>query len=603
MNQIKDIKYVNKNFSDLKSDLIEYAKNYYPDTYNDFSPASPGLMFIEMAAYVGDVLSFYQDTQIQETYLQYAKNPANLYTLAYMMGYRPKTTTVAEVELELTQTVDANASADYKPDWSQALFISENSTVRASSGNNTTFLLRSSVDFGTSSSYQPVPEVVSFDGSGNPQEYLLKRNVKAFSGEIKTISETVGSAEKFYTITIEDDNIIGILDIVDSSSTEWYEVPFLGQETLLEETQNTNGDRGEVSRALFLEEIPRRFTTRFTSTNQLKIQFGAGTLSTSEEETFIPNPENVGSKTANGVSRLDYTYNPANFLYTDSYGLAPSNTTLTIRYLKGGGISANEASNTITQQVNIDTVGSTDKLSTLTVTNLKPATGGRDGDSVEELRENSLRAFGEQSRIVTLSDYVVRSLSLPARLGSVDKVFPIREPLVDSTSLGNLNSSSTSLYVLSKNSQGNLQTASNTLRDNLKKYLSQFIMLTDSINIRDAFIVNIGIDYEIIPLPGFSGREVLVQVSNELIDYFDINKWNINQPINLSKITTLIDRVKGVQSVQSLKIQNKVGGRYSEFEYDIDSATRKNIIYPSLDPCIFEVKFPDDDIKGRVIGQ
>ena len=224
MAEERDIKYINRDFGDLKEQLVEFAKNYFPDAYNDFSPTSPGMMFIEMAAYVGDILSFYQDSQIQETFLQHAKNPGNLYSLAYMMGYRPRVTSVSEVELTVTQRVQATG-VTYKPDFDQALKVSENSIVKADIGDNPTFLTRTPVDFTFSSSYDPTDiRIFSLD-NGNPAEYLLTKKVKAFSGTIETTTQTYTTAEKFATFEIAADSIIGILDVTDSDGKIWTEVP------------------------------------------------------------------------------------------------------------------------------------------------------------------------------------------------------------------------------------------------------------------------------------------------------------------------------------------------------------------------------------------
>src|SRR5210317_125344 len=192
MAEQRDIKYVNKEFSDLKQSLVEYAKNYFPDSYNDFSPTSPGMMFIEMAAYVGDVLSFYQDTQLQETFLQYAKDPGNLYNLAYMMGYRPKVTTVSEVELEVTQNVGVGTGN--RPDWDQALTINENAVITSTASGNAKFLIQDKIDFGFSSSFDPTEVTISSidTATGVPLEFLLKKKIQAFSGEVKTTTQTFG---------------------------------------------------------------------------------------------------------------------------------------------------------------------------------------------------------------------------------------------------------------------------------------------------------------------------------------------------------------------------------------------------------------------------
>ena len=602
MAENRDIKYINRNFDDFRSQLIEFAKNYFPDTYNDFSPASPGMMFIEMAAYVGDVLSFYQDTQLQETFLQHAKDPANLYSLAYMMGYRPRVTSVAEAELEITQLVDASGSS-YEPNWDQALTLSPFSTVTSTTNPSSTFFLNEKVDFNFSSSYDPTDiTIYSLDGS-NPAEFLLKKKAKAISAEIKTTEFTFDSVEKFATVEIEDVDLIKVLDIVDSDGNTWYEVPFLGQDTIFSEQPNTASDASSVPYVVTLQKVPRRFVTRFTSTGVMQIQFGAG-ISQDDDTTFLPDPTNVGSKTVDGVSRLDYAYDPSNFLFSRSYGLAPSNTTLTVRYLTGGGVTANVPANTLTSIGTVLTTGTDQsKSGTLAFNNPKAAVGGRDGDTVEELRQNALRAYAEQGRAVTLQDYTVRALSLPPDYGSIAKVFVTQEQVsldqANDAILDN-NPLALTLYTLATNNEGHLTTSTPTLKHNLKQYLSQYMILTDAINIKDAFVVNIGVKFEIITLPNFASRDVLLACNRKLQEYFHISKWNINQPINLSRIYTLLDRVKGVQTVQKVEIVNKQGGNYSEYAYDIKGATKSNVVYPSYDPCIFEVKFPNEDIEGRV---
>lgn len=601
MAESRDIKYINREFADFKQELIEYAKNYFPDSYNDFSPTSPGMMFIEMASYVGDVLSFYQDTQLQETFLQNAKNPANLYSLAYMMGYRPKVTSPAETTLTVTQRVEAVAP-NYTPNWDQALKIDENAIITANSSGNPTFLISNPIDFSFSSSYDTTDvRVFSVDG-GNPAEFILTKKAKASAGTVKTITETYTTAEKFATIEIEDTNIIRILDIVDSDGNTWYEVPFLGQETTFAETANTDASKNIAPTVLSLQNTPRRFVTRFTSTGILQVQFGAGIAGTGKE-AFLPNPLDLTNAGAGGdINQLYKAYDPSNFLFTDTYGLAPTNTTLTIRYLTGGGIASNVPANSITtaQTVSI-TATDTSYQGTLTFNNEQAATGGKDGDTVEELRQNSIRSFAEQQRTVTLQDYSIRAMSLPPKFGTVAKVYATQTAANrNSQTVLTSNPLAVSLYVLSYNNSKQLITAPLQLKENLKSYLSQYIMIADGVNIDDAFVVNIGIDYEIITKPDTVSRDVLVRCTNELKKYFNISRWSINEPINLSPIYTLLDKVRGVQTVENIKIYNKSGGNYSEYSYDVQGATKNNIVYPSLDPCIFEVKFPDLDIKGRV---
>jgi|TARA_R100000084_G_scaffold79671_2_gene36522 hypothetical protein len=604
MAEQRDIKYINREFSDFRTQLVEYAKQYFPDSYNDFSATAPGMMFIEMASYVGDVLSFYQDTQLQETFLQHAQNPQNLYTMAYMMGYRPKVTTASEVELEVTQEVDPITGGD-TPDFDQALFISGGAVVGATDSNDTKFIIDSSVDFKFSSSYDPTEVTITTIDSGTnlPSVFQLKKKVKAYSGTVNTQTEAIGSAQKFKTIEIEDANIIRVLDITDSDGNLYYEVPFLGQDTIFLEKNNQSSYNELVKSTVQLTKVPRRFVTRFTSTGTLQIQFGAGIIS-ADDEAFLPDPTlltKFGSQDA--VNAIDIAYDPSNVLFSRTYGLAPSNTTLTIRYITGGGVGSNVPSNTVTTKTSLGTITATDtsKESTLAFNNPKAATGGKDGDTVEELRQNALRSFAEQGRTVTVDDYTVRALAMPSQFGAIAKAYVTRELLANSDrSVLDKNPLALSLYVLAYDVDGKLTTASNTLKENLRKYLSQYMMITDALDIKDAFVVNLEVKYEVLTLPNYASREVLTRCTQVLKDYFKTTKRNINQPINLSELYTALDKVKGVQTVKDIKIKNLAGGNYSGYAYDTEGATKDNIVYPSYDPCIFEVKFPDLDIKGRV---
>ena len=604
MAEIRDIKYVAREFSDYKQELVEFAKNYFPDSYNDFSPTSPGMMFIEMAAYVGDILSFYQDTQLQETFLQYAKEPGNLYSMAYMMGYRPKVTNASEVELTISQNIGANPITN-EPNWDQALVVNENATVTSTAKGRANFFIQNKIDFNFSSSYDPTDIVISQITAGIPSEFTLSKKVKAFSGTVRSTSQTFTTAEKFTTITIEDSNIIGVLDITDDTGddvTTWYEVPYLGQDSVFIEQTNISSDIDKVPNSILLQKVPKRFVSRFNSNGHLEIQFGAGTVG-ADDNTFTPDPTNVGMGTLQGITTIDRAYDPSNFLYTGTYGLAPSNTTLTIRYIVGGGVEANVPANTLTGYNATVTAVDNEYEATLSFNNLLPATGGKDGDTIEEIRQNTLRAFSEQKRTVTLQDYTVRALSLDPKFGTIAKAFVTHDELSSTKSstdsIIDSNPLALSMYVLAYNNDKHLITATETLKNNLKTYMAYYMPLTDALNIKDAFVVNIGVNFDILVRPNFNSRDVLLKCNNALQDFFKITKWNINQPINVSTIYSLLDKVTGVQTVSKVEVVNRQGGKYSEYAYDIKGATRNNVIYPSYDTMIFELKYPNEDIKGR----
>jgi len=613
MNNTKNIQYLNKDFSSFKQALMEYAKTYYPQNYNDFTPASPGTMFMEMASYIGDVLAFYQDSQFQEVFTQYAKEKENLYSLAYMMGYKPKITSVSVADLDVYQIVPSISSASVVvPDYRYALTINPGAQVK-STVNDVGFYIKDRIDFTISSSLNPTEvSVYSIDGTSNlPAYYLLKKKIKAISGTEEETTFTFGLVERFPTALISDTDIIEISSVVDSDGNTWYEVPYLAQETIYEEVANdiTNDPnfysyKGSTPYLLKLKKVPRRFVSRFKSTEELELQFGVGN-DADLDELIIPNLENVGLGLVDNISKMTTAYDPSNFLYTKTYGIAPYNTTLTVKYLKGGGTISNVPANTITNITNIvssfrygtlDPTLSSIAINSLAISNPSASIGGGNGDTEEELRLNILSTFPAQQRAVTLNDYLIRAYSLPSKFGIISKAHVIQE------SANNTNNPlAISMYVLSQGIDGTLTTCSPVTKQNLKTYLSQYRLLTDAIDIKDAFIINIGINFDIVTLPNFNNQEVILRCIDALKEYFNITNWQINQPIILSNLYTLLDKINGVQTVKNIEIVNKSGeaNGYSKYGYDITGATVNRVVYPSMDPSIWEVKFPNIDIQGR----
>ena len=609
----RDIKYINRDFSDFRQRLIEYTKTYFPNTYNDFSPASPGMLFMEQASYVGDVLSFYLDNQFQENFIQYAQQTNNVFELAYMFGYKPKTTGVAQSTIDFYQQLPAKTvSGSVIPDYDYAITIGENSIITPQNGSS--FIIQDKLDFSVSSSQDPT-EVSVYQISGNtPQYFLLKKSRNAISATVNTQTFGFNEPQSFQTINISTANIIGILDIVDSDGNVWYEVDHLGQEMVYKPISNTNiNDPNNVVNNLVpyilkLEKVQRRFATRFTSLNNLQIQFGSGTTADSDEE-ITPNPNNVGLGLPFIKDKLTTAYSPANFLYTNTYGISPSNTTLTVRYLTGGGVTSNVAANTLTNlnkansqfnNINLNPTTANYIFNSLASTNPNAASGGKGGDTIEEIRQNTLALVASQQRSVTADDYLIRALSMPSEYGSLTKAYIEQPKLTDEqvSTIETLN-----LYCLSQNTAGQLDYASDLLKKNLRTYLSQYRVIGDNIEIRDAYIINIGVNFEIIVLPEYNNNEVLLACVTALQNYFNINNWQINQPIMLRDLYILLDRVKGVQTVKNINLSNKAGtsSGYSAYAYDITGATQNQVIYPSLDPSIFEVRYPNLDIKGKVV--
>jgi hypothetical protein len=610
----RDIKYINRDFSNFRERLIEYSKTYFPNTYNDFSPSSPGMLFMEQAAYVGDVLSFYLDNQFQENFIQYARQTNNIFELAYMFGYKPKTTGVAQTVIEFSQQVPSlDIGGISQPDFSYCLSIPENTLITSTNGSS--FIISDNIDFSYSSSSDPTQISVSEIISNSPSSFILKKSRKAISATINSQNFTFTSPIPFQTINLIDNNIIGILDITDSDGNIWYEVDHLGQEMIYKSILNTNindpnnfQDSGQVPYLLRLEKIQRRFSTRFTSLTNLQIQFGSGNVD-DDDENITPNSNNVGIGLPFIKDKLTTAYSPTNFLYTNTYGISPSNTVLTVRYLTGGGVTSNIPANTLTQinnigvnflQSNLNPSTANNVFSSLSSTNPIAASGGKAGDTIEEIRQNTLALIASQKRSVTSDDYMIRALSMPSQYGAISKAF-IEQPKLTNQQVSTIET--LNLYCLSYNSFGQLDYAFNTLKQNLRAYLSQYMMIGDNIEIKDAYIINIAVNFEIIALPEFNNNEVLLACISSLQEYFNINNWQINQPIFLRDLYIRLDKIKGVQTVKNISITNKAGttSGYSAYAYDIEGATQNQVIYPSLDPSIFEIRYPNLDIKGKVV--
>jgi len=619
----KDIRYLGRDFNSIKSNLIDFAKTYFPNTYQDFNESSPGMMFLEMAAYVGDVLSYYTDVTLQESMITHAAERQNIINIAQSMGYIPRNKIASVVRLNVFQLLPSvdDGYGIMMPDWRYALAINEGMTVSSKATSNL-FRTTEYIDFKFSSSLDPT-EVTPFeinDVTGEVEFWLVKKSVNAVSGNVINRSFQFGDVVPYQKITLEEPNLIEILYGIDSDGNKWYNVPYLAQDTIFESVPNIprndkflSSDRGATPYLLKLRRIPRRFTSRQILDGTFELQFGSG-VTNFNEELLIPNPDLIGSALNNITSGFSNELNPANFLYTKSYGIAPSNTNISIYYSVGGGTADNVASDTInkinSKQILVDETGLDSVLyqrvlNSLAVTNPEPASGGKNADDLEEIRQNAIAQFASQNRAVTKEDYIIRAYSLPSKFGSISKAYVVKDTELsyNMTSANNFlqNQFGLSFYVLGYDRNNKLTTVNNATKENLKTYLDQYRMLTDAITIKDAYIINIGVEFEIVTRPNENGNQVILKCIQKLKDYFDVKKWQINQPVVVSNLYTELDKIDGVQTVVNIKINNlhdeSLG--YSKYIYDINAATKDGILFPSLDPSMFEIKYPDNDIIGK----
>ena len=664
-NRGKDIKYLNKDFAQFRGNLIEFAKAYFPQTYSDFNESSPGMMFIEMASYIGDSLSYYIDDTLKESLMVHAEDIENVISLSQYLGYQPKVTSPSVTTLSVYQLVPSIGSGvnnTYDPKY--LLTIKEG--MRATSTTGVSFVTKDVVDFSDDTDRE-ITIYQTDSVTGEASLYLVKKYVQAISAEVVTQEFTFGSYQAFNKIDLLETNIVDIYDVRDSNGNKWYEVPYLAQEMVFVDYPNTESNdpdlyqfKSTVPYILKTIKTPKRFVKKVNGDSTTTIQFGAGDPSASDEQ-LIPNLKNVGLGLPNSISRLEESFDPTNFLKTKTYGTSPANTTLTVKYLVGGGVESNVAKGTITKISSIEFEEDTQLFTqtelalynstknSVAIDNEVPATGGRGGETIDEIRENALANFGSQNRAVTSKDYQIRVLSMPTKYGSIAKAYATADGTLDNNSPSSILSSpkalqeftdlvmsfvekpdneepdrksvqqelqkfligktsneneknnpfAINLYLLGYNADGKLDVLNSAVKENLKTYLNEYKILTDGVNINDGFIINIGINFEIITYTNYNKSEVVTQCIQELKDYFDINNWSFNQTINLSELELIIANVDGVSSVPKLEIVNKCGGQYSPNSYNIQAAIKDKILYPSLDPSVFEIKFPNADIKGR----
>jgi hypothetical protein len=665
-NDNKKISYLGKDFAALKQNLIDYTKTYFPNTYSDFNEASPGMVFVEQAAAIGDILSFYQDVQLKESMLAYATERKNVIALAQAMGYKPKVTTPAVTTMTVYQLVPSvGVGTNSVPDSRYYLRIKEGMEIQSSTNAAIIFRTTDSINFSETGSNSV--SVFERDTQGNPTRYLISKKVKAISAKQISTSITFQDTDTDYpSTTLLDTNIIGITSIVDSDTNEiFYEVPYLAQESIFVEKSNIsyNSDLSEFSGSvpyiLEVQKVPRRFSVKVNSNNTIDLQFGNGGGSGFTDEQILPNTKNIGLGLANSVQRLNQGIDPSNFLKTNTFGISPAGKTLLVKYLVGGGVESNVNVGDLTSirviefeedllSIPSDILNSyNDIKTTVAVENLEAAVGGRSSESVEEIRQNALGSFGSQNRAVTRQDYIVRALSMPERYGSIAKVYVSPDGEVDNNSPASIlanpkyisefvglvdglkgkpqsevqtelvkylsqkrsaisevnNPFAINMYILGYDENKKLTNLNTAVKQNLKTYLGEYRLMTDSVNLLNGFIVNIGCDFEVICYSNYNKNEVITNCLVQMQDYFNIDNWTFNKPINISEMELILANVEGVMSVPSVKIYNLCGGdgNYSTNKYNIEQATKDKMIYPSLDPCVFEVKYPNKDIKGRAL--
>ena len=745
-----NVNYLNKDFASFKKVLIDYARSYFPDSYRDFNESSPGMMLIEMGAYVGDVLSFYIDQQYKEMMLPLAEERRNIVNMGKMLGYKARPTVPAYVDLTFYQTVNSMTGDESRVDYSNAGYFDKGMVVTSTSDNTIKFQTLEEVDFTITGSTDSDHIAGTDDVSGLVDSYKLSRTVKAIAAETKTQQFTVTTPTKFLKLTLSQDNVIDIVSVFDSNGNRWYEVEYLAQYKVPIEKHYTADDRVDengnssayyniggpsdginnvlaVPYSLEYIKTEKRFMTEVDEDNKTSLVFGNGVLrnGVTVEDGFL-DLEQAGISIPGQTADIQSYINP---MLGDEYstlGETPNQTRLIITYRVGGGIKSNVPAGDLTNLETALTLSGTGNSNIDSVINVRPAVGGKDNESLEEIRQRAISHFTTQNRAVTKEDYEARIMNMSSKFGNVAKVLVMREdlssyagqtvdsdismlPYFDFTGEGNISTADITYinnainesiasgnrtgeletavakiesgigqfngngsltvqinteenpglgtikaYVLSynhnKNLFGNPQSTHENINDNsgiptllydnMKNYLENYKLLTDLIVCQDGYIINFGVIFDIVAHKFANKAEVKLRCIEKIKDYFNIDKMKFNQPIYLNQLEYELMGVDGVRHINYLCItQNEVydkGGniipdvqtfpspglyKYSidassasdtyqqpidgglqgyGWKYDFRQAMIDGIIAPSADPAVFELKNPNENIKGRV---
>jgi hypothetical protein len=603
----KDVNLLAKDFSSYRQRLIDFAKTYFPNTYNDYTDTSIGNMFIELVSYASDVLSYQIDYNFKESLLTHASEPKNVIALSQSLGYKIPLSSGAVTSVDVFQLLPDNGSG--QPDFTYALKIRTGMKITSQQNPSVTFRTLEPIDFSDMENLSTRSKYISVfqESGGSPTFWLVRyyRQVPVVAGNEKTFTYTVGSPEQFLTIELPENDVIDVVSIQDSDGNVYYEVDYLAQDTVFTTVEISNSTEEPYFEPV-LQKVPRRFITRVNKKLKLEIQFGSGTTD-SDDERII----SALSQIQNLEESSELSIDPSSFATSKTYGKTPSNTTLTIKYTVGGGVETNVPQNDLVNVTEVVYENDLSSLSdvqvstlnqiktTLSTTNQERATGGNGLPTVDEIRQNALQFFSTQKRCVTANDYKARVLSIPSKFGRVAKAYAKKVELRENQTRPE---STINLFLLGYNDSNNLTKLNIQTKKNISTYLNEFRMLTDGVNLLDGYIINIGVNFSISVFRGYNKNDVLLNAIETVKTFFDITKMDFNQPIYLSDLELQIANVDGVRTVNSVEIVNKTSSdeTYSNVSYPTDSATKNKILYPSLEPSVFEIKYPNQDIKGKV---
>jgi hypothetical protein len=599
--------YLARDFDGFRAQLIEYARIFFPDKIQDFSEASLGGLLVDLGAFVGDTMSFYMDHQFNELDYTRATELINIENHLRNAGVKVRGKSPASTNVNFTITVDGTTQSTglVVPDTSQLpkVLIGTEFT-----GGGSTFVTLEDVDFAKTDFLGQLlgtVEVATVNADGSPATFDITRQIPVAAGSLITENVSISNTFiPFRTVTLANADVSSIIGVFDSDGNDYYEVDDLSQDNVFKAVSTDRPlDGSFASSNLEVIPAPYRFTTSTSLTTRLtSLRFGSGD-GKSVQDDVLSDPSELALPLVGTTTFKKFAIDPKNLLESNSLGVSPRGTTLTITYLSGGGLNTNVAANTIVTVSSLQTIfpssataaAVTRIRANATVTNPDPATGGDDALTVEELRAKIPSAINSQNRIVTREDLLARVYTLPAQFGRVFRA---------GVSPSGDNNLSSDLYIICKDSAGKLAPASDTLKLNLRSYLNEFRLVSESIEIKDAKVINFGVDFTIRVRQNANKVVTVTNVINNLKALLRTQNFQVGEPIVESDIIFSILNTPGVQALPTLRFRNFFGTvndvSYSGEVFDLNANLLNGVIVPPRN-SIFEVKFPNTDIIGSVL--
>ena len=602
---VRNRSYLNRDFDSIRAQLVDYAQIFFPDRISDFSESSVGGMFLDFVSFVGDNLSFYLDHQFAELSVDTATETQNIERMIRAAGVKIAAASPAVAWVDFTIEVPAEKiGASYFPKLSLLPVIVRGSMISSQTGID--FELTEDIDFAGKDRYGNFTaniELATATGDGTPTSFIVKKSEFCISGERATQKFTFSNVfVPFRSITLSNPGVSEIIKVKDTDLNQYYEVESLTQDNVFVAMTNATIDRELVKENLELRPAPYRFITQVGFSNKkTTLKFGSGDANAIDDD-IVPDPSQFAVPLYGKTTMTRFSIDPNSLLKTRTLGVSPQNTTLTVEYRHGGGLNHNVPARSITTLTMVksrflhgaSSNGARSVRASLKAVNINPAGGGENPPTLGELKQLIPAIRNAQSRIVTKEDLLARVYTMPSNFGRVYRASVRSNPI---------NPLSTQLFIISRDSAGALAISPDSLKRNLVKYLQEYRMISDAVDILDAAVVNVQIRFSVTVDPQSNKTAVIQGAISQIKNYFQIKNFQIDQVIPISDLQNILFNIDGIVTVTELRLYS-LSGTYKGRQYaDVSFDPVKNIIKGLLVPPtggIFEVKYPNVDIIGSV---